>query len=131
MIGVPVETVRVNELGKRHLSTLKRRTGIKNWNIICRWALCLSLADSTRPPVIDKGNWSNVEMSWSTFGGQYRELYASVLQARCQHDGLEGDQETLAEQFRLHLHRGLTNLVSREETRDLTGFLSLAASQGT
>ena len=78
--------------------------------------------------MIDKGNWSNVEMSWSTFGGQYGDLYATVLQARCQRDGLEGDRETLAEQIRLHLHRGLTNLVSREETRDLTGFLSLAAS---
>ena len=78
--------------------------------------------------MIDKGNWSNVEMSWSTFGGQYRDLYASVLQARCHRDGLEGDQETLAEQFRLHLHRGLTNLVSREETRELTGLLRLTLS---
>ena len=128
MIGAPVETVRVNELGKRDLSTLKRRTGIKNWNVICRWALCLSLADPSRPPVIDKGNWSNVEMSWSTFAGQYRELYALVLQARCQQDGFEGGQEVLAEQFRLHLHRGLTNLVGREETRDLKGFLGLVAS---
>ena len=128
MTAAPVETVRVNELGKKHLSTLKRRTGIKNWNVICRWAVCMSLADSARPPVINKGDWSNVEMSWSTFGGQQGDLYTAILQARCERDGLDDDRETLAEQFRLHLHRGLTNLVSREETRDLTGFLSLAAS---
>ena len=128
MSAAPIETVRVNELGKKHLTTLKKRTGIKNWNVICRWAVCMSLADSSRPPVIDKGDWSNVEMSWSTFGGQHGDLYAAILQARCHNDGLDIDRDTLAEQFRLHLHRGLTNLVGRKETRDLTGFLSLAAS---
>jgi DNA sulfur modification protein DndE len=127
MTLTPVETIRVNETAKRHLSTLKRRTGIKNWNVLCRWALCLSLGDSTPPQQIDKGNYSNVEMSWSTFGGSQAELYATLVAARCQTDGLDITSAVLAEQFRLHLHRGITNLVGMEETRTLEGFLRIAS----
>ena len=126
MILTPVETVRVNETAKRHLATLKRRTGIKNWNVLCRWALCLSLGDATPPQRIDKGDYSNVEMSWTTFGGNQAELYAILLAARCQIDGLDISSSILAEQFRLHLHRGITNLVGMEETRTLEGFLAIA-----
>jgi DNA sulfur modification protein DndE len=127
MKALPVETVRVNELAKRHLSTLKRRTGIKNWNVLCRWALCISLADPARPPVTDRGDWSNVEMSWATFAGPQAGLYSALVWARCDQDGLELNLEIVAEQFRLHLHRGLMNLVSREETRTLAGFVNLAS----
>ncbi len=125
MTGAPVETVRVDERGTNNLITLKRRTGIQNANVLCRWALCLSLAEASRPPLIEKGDISNVEMSWSTFGGEYAGLYAAALSARCVRDGLTADPETLADQFRLHLHRGLTNLAGREDTRSLTGLLSL------
>jgi len=128
MILIPVETVRVNEVAKRHLSTLKRRTGIKTWNVLCRWALCLSLGDVTPPQRIDKGDYSNVEMSWATFGGDQADLYATLVAARCQVDGLDVTRTVLAEQFRLHLHRGITNLVGMEETRTLEGLLDIAST---
>ena len=37
-------SVRVNQQAKDQLIKLKRITGIKQWNVLCRWALCLSLA---------------------------------------------------------------------------------------
>ena len=40
-----IETVRTSEKGKTQLITLKRRTGIQNWNVLCRWAFCISLKD--------------------------------------------------------------------------------------
>ncbi len=128
MNSPPVETVRVNENCKRHLSTLKRRTGIQNWNVICRWAFSVSIADPTPPQKIDKGDWSNVEMSWATFGGSEADLYATLLKARCYEDGLELNPLELAEQFRLHLHRGITKLVGHQDTRSLIGLLELSVS---
>ncbi len=121
-----VATVVVSEEGKRCLSTLRRRTGIKNWNVLCRWAVCFSLNDPSRPPKIDFSNLSNVEMSWLTFGGQNAELFSTLIRARCHEDGLEINEENLKEQFRLHLHRGLSNLVGLEETKTLEGFLKIA-----
>jgi DNA sulfur modification protein DndE len=128
MSAPPVETVRIDQRGKTQLVTLKRRTGLKNWNVLCRWALCISLAEASRPALQDAGELSNVEMSWHTFAGKYEDLYTALVAARCQRDGLGVGREVLAEQFRLHLQRGLTFLVGSDDTRSLAGLASLAAS---
>jgi DNA sulfur modification protein DndE len=125
----PVETVRLDERGKTQLTTLKRRTGLKNWNVLCRWALCASLAEASRPASQDAGELSNVEMTWHTFSGKNGDLYAALIAARCQRDGLGTDRETLAEQFRLHLQRGLTFVVGSDDTRSLLGLASLATDR--
>ncbi len=122
----PVETVRVDERGKTQLTTLKRRTGLKNWNVLCRWAVCASLAEASPPAVQESGELSNVEMSWHTFAGRNGDLFTALIAARCDRDGLGTGREVLAEQFRLHLHRGLTYLVGHDETRSFVGLASLA-----
>lgn len=106
--------------------TLKRRTGIKNWNVLCRWALCASLAEPSIPADQKIGTLSNVEMSWSTFGGQAADVYAAIIQARCEIDGIPQTPDALAKQFRLHLHRGITYLVGTEDTKTLNGLIGLA-----
>ena len=121
-----VDAVRVDERAKTQLMTLKRRTGIKNWNVLCRWALCASLAEPSMPADQEIGTLSNVEMSWSTFGGHAADVYAAIIRARCESDGLPQTTDTLAKQFRLHLHRGITYLVGTEDTKTLSGLISLA-----
>lgn len=121
-----VDVVRVDERAKVHLMTLKRRTGIKNWNVLCRWALCVSLAEPSMPAEQEIGPLSNVEMSWSTFGGQSADIYSAIVRARCEVDGLSQALDVLAQQFRLHLHRGITYLVGTEETKSISGLIRLA-----
>ena len=120
-----VDVVRVDERAKNQLTTLKRRTGIKNWNVLCRWALCVSLAESSPPANQHIGKLSNVEMSWSTFGGPTADVYADILRAWCDANGIPQSPAMLAEQFRLHLHRGITYLVGSEDTRTLNGLVNL------
>lgn len=122
-----VDAVRVDERAKTQLMTLKRRTGIKNWNVLCRWALCASLAEPSIPADQHIGTLSNVEMSWSTFGGPSADLYKAIIQARCEADGIPQTPNNLAKQFRLHLHRGITYLVGTEDTKTLSGLIALAA----
>ena len=121
-----VDVVRIDERAKTQLTTLKRRTGIKNWNVLCRWALCASLAEASAPADQEVGTMSNVEMSWSTFGGGSADVFAAVVRARCEVDGIPLDSDSVANQFRLHLHRGINYLVGSQETRTLRGLLSLA-----
>ena len=121
-----VDAVRVDERAKIQLMTLKRRTGVKNWNVLCRWALCASLAEPSVPADQEIGTLSNVEMSWSTFGGPSADVYAAIIQARCEVDGIPQTPEALAKQFRLHLHRGITYLVGTEDTKTLSGLIALA-----
>lgn len=121
-----MDAVRVDERAKIQLMTLKRRTGVKNWNVLCRWALCASLAEPSVPADQEIGTLSNVEMSWSTFGGPSADVYAAIIQARCEVDGIPQTPEALAKQFRLHLHRGITYLVGTEDTKTLSGLIALA-----
>jgi DNA sulfur modification protein DndE len=127
MTSPPVETVRVDERAKNHLLTLKRRTGIKNWNVLCRWALCVSLKEPSPPADQEIGQLSNIEMPWDTFSGRHGDLYAALLRARCEVDGIPQDQDAVADQFKLHLHRGILYLVGTDSTRSLDGLVRIAA----
>ncbi len=66
-----IQTVYVNSKGKDNLACLKRYTGIKNWNTLCRWAFCLSLSESTQPAPLDKAGELEGLMTWKVFGGQH------------------------------------------------------------
>jgi len=102
-----IKQVRLSNQAKEQLIRLKTRTGIPQWNILCRWALCLSLKELTPPTPIDIPADSNVEITWQVFGGEHNELYLALLKQRCTNDGLPVDSETLGKQLRLHLHRGI------------------------
>jgi DNA sulfur modification protein DndE len=126
-IAPPVETIRVDERAKNHLVNLKRRTGIENWNVLCRWALALSLSEPSSVSSWEVGPLSNVEMTWLTFAGRHADLYTALLTARCEADGLPADDpEVLAAQFRQHLHRGISYLVGSEASKSLEGLVGMA-----
>ena len=42
----PIERVRISQTAEDRLVKLKRSTKIKQWNILCRWAFCRSLAET-------------------------------------------------------------------------------------
>ncbi|MGK7943061.1 MAG: DNA sulfur modification protein DndE [Microcystaceae cyanobacterium] len=106
----PVERIRLSQTAKEQLVKLKRYTKIEQWNILCRWALCYSLAEATPPSPIPIPADSNVEMTWRVFGGESADYLLIALKQRCYEDGLGTDQETLSQQLRLHLHRGISYL---------------------
>ena len=118
--------IRLSSEAKDRLSNLKRKTGLSQWNILCRWAFCLSLAEKSIPPKMDIVTDSNVEMSWRTFTGPgNEELLVAVLKTRCLRDKLPTDDTTLAQQFKLHLHRGIGYLGTSGKIRCLSDLLSL------
>lgn len=124
-----IETIRVSQKAKDQLMTLKRRTGITQWNVLCRWALMRSLAEPNVPTRQELKLDSNVEMSWRTFAGDQGEIISALMRYRLLGDGLSLDQESVDEQFRLHLHRGIGYLVGDEQVKSIEGLVSLAHEQ--
>ena len=122
-----IKQIRLSSQAKEQLIRLKTRTGIGQWNILCRWAFCLSLAEPTPPTPIEIPADSNVEMSWPVFGGEYHELYLALLKERCARDGLDTGPDTLNRQFRLHLHRGISHLATPNKVRGIGDLVALAA----
>jgi DNA sulfur modification protein DndE len=123
-----VEHIRLSQQAKDQLIKLKRVTGIEHWNVLCRWALCVSLAEQGMPPPAKIPADSNVEMSWKVFGGRHADLYLALLKERCVRDGLGTDPETLSQQFRLHLHRGISYLLGNKQLRKIDDLIALAAA---
>lgn len=126
---MPLEHIRLSQTARDQLITLKRRTGIAHWNVLCRWALCRSLAEPAVPPAVKLTLDSNVEMSWRTFSGELGDVPWALLRLRCHIDGLPLDEETLAQQFRLHLHRGIGYLVGDPRVTDTAGLASLGLDE--
>ena len=104
--GMSIKQVRLSTQAKEQLIRLKTRTGIAHWNVLCRWAFCLSLRQPSPPARSTIPADSNVEMTWQVFGGDAHEIYLALLKERCERDGLGTSDDVLARQFRLHLHRG-------------------------
>ena len=126
----PVDRVRISQAAKDQLIKLKRVTKIDQWNILCRWAFCRSLAEPTPPSPVAIPADSNVEMTWQVFGGVSGDLLIVALKQRCHNDQLGKDQETLATQFRLHLHRGIGYLAADPNTKTLEDFVKSAVLNG-
>lgn len=126
---MPLEHIRLSQTARDQLITLKRRTGIIHWNVLCRWALCRSLAEPAPPPVVKLTLDSNVEMTWRVFAGAHGDELWALLRYRCHQDGLDLDEETLAQQFRLHVHRGIGYLVGDPRVTDVAGFAGLALEE--
>ena len=121
-----INQIKLSNTAKDKLSRLKGRTGIKNWNILCRWAFCYSLSEGTIPTDIPIESDSNVEMSWYTFAGEFHEIYEALIKEWCIEKELGTDDETIAKYFKLHLERGIGYLTGTNFIKNLDGLLELA-----
>ncbi|MFG2047346.1 DNA sulfur modification protein DndE [Micromonospora sp. NPDC048935] len=124
-----IEHIRLSQTAKDQLITLKRRTNLTQWNVLCRWAFVRSLAEPTIPPNAKIVTDSNVEMNWRTFAGAHGSLLWALLRVRCHRDGIPLDDENLAQQFRLHLHRGIGYLAGDRQLRTIADLINLDATR--
>ena len=95
--------MRLSQDQKTKMMKIRKNTGVKNWNVICRWALCTSLAIDDNPPRYIKGGKSGVEMDWDTFTGKDASLvYDAIL------------KKTGSERFYSHIQRGIDQLCTKK-----------------
>src|SRR5436305_4358900 len=128
-MAMSIKQFRLSAQAREQLIRLKTRTGINQWNILCRWALCLSLRQPTPPTPVEIPSDSNVEMTWQVFGGEAHELYLALLRERCEQDGLGTSDDVLLRQFRLHLHRGISHLATPQAIRSIADLVQLATEK--
>lgn len=120
--------IRLSNRAKERLSRLKGKTGIKNWNVLCRWAYCYSLKENTIPTPENIDGDSNVEMSWYTFAGEYSELYEALIIAWCKKMNIPTDNETMAKYIKMHIERGISYLSGTNFIKELDDLLRLGVA---
>lgn len=121
---MPVDSVRLSQPAKDRLVYLKRTSGITQWNVLCRWALLLSLKDPSPPLVKDIVTDSNVEMTWKTFAGQHGDLYLALLKQRCAATGEDVTDDNIQRALTVHLHRGIGYLGANKQMATIEGMVN-------
>lgn len=121
-----IKQIRLSNAAKDKLARLKGRTGIQNWNTLCRWAFCYSLKEGSIPTDIEIDSDSNVEMSWFTFAGENHELYEALIKEWCLENNLPLDEKTLSKYFKLHLERGIGYLSGTNFIKNIKNLLDLS-----
>ena len=121
-----VKQVRLSSTASDKLSRLKGKTGIKNWNVLARWAFCFSLKEGSIPASIDISHDDGVEMTWQTFIGEGGIAYEMLLINWCQENHIDTDPDTLAKYFYLHLERGIGYLSGTKFITSIDDLLELA-----
>lgn len=121
----PIERIRISQAAEAQLVKLKRSTKIKQWNILCRWAFCRSLAESSVPSPVPIATDSTVEIAWKVFGGEIGDILLIALKQKCHQDGLGTDADTLKQQFTLHLHRGIGYLAGDNCIKNIEDLVTL------
>ena len=107
-----IERVKISAAGKQQLSTLKRRTGIEHYNVICRHALCASLANATKVPPEALQYSGGLEIDWKTFAGEAESTLTNLLIARAIVEEGDASPIHLRGVVQSHVHRGLSYLMS-------------------
>ena len=115
----PLERIRVSQRSRDILVTLKRRTGIEHWNVLCRWAFFDSLRNPNKPLSAAHSPESSIEMSWDVFAGELGDYILAAFAMRASEDGVQATRGDLAAYFRSHLERGILQLQAAKDLPDL------------
>jgi DNA sulfur modification protein DndE len=111
-----IDRVRLSSAAKQQLVTLKRRTGIEHYNVLCRHALCASLANASPVPDESHQYAGGVEIEWRVFAGEAEDTYLNLLITRCIQDEGSASADGVKRTLTRHLHRGLSYLTSRADS---------------
>jgi DNA sulfur modification protein DndE len=122
-----LDALRLDEAATNRLRTLKRRTGIETRNVLCRWALCVSLAEESIPHANFVDDKKILDISWDIFAGKMASIYLGLLVERCKKEGLEITRSNLNHVLSQHVHRGIGYLLSSKSSKDIIGLLQKAA----
>lgn len=110
-----MERIKLNATARNQLATLKRRTGLEHNNAICRHALCISLANPSVPPEESFSFNGGIEIDWRTLTGGEDALYYNLLAIRLHSERRHVTVDLIRQTLVLHVHRGLSYLVSRRD----------------
>ena len=122
-----IKTVQLNNEALQQISIIKRFVGINKNNVICRWALLLSLREPGKVAnlSLDFETGGRGEIAWETFAGEHSSTYLSLLKLRLIDDEIEVNHINLKNQLIQHINRGLGYILGSKRIRSVRDLISL------
>ena len=126
--ALKIESLKLSDRSSNEISTIKRNTKIETMNIICRWALTVSLSSDLPPPPLAKEDKILREIDWKIFAGDYEHLIMALLKDRLFQEKIEITNDSLNDQLRAHVQRGLSLIASQKKIRSIADFAEIGLS---
>jgi len=118
-----IDLLRTSASVRNSLTRIKTITGIPNWNIICRWAFCLSLKQTSLPREVDE-KLDGIEIDYDTLVGKNKSIYTQLLINNLISHKVEIDKKNLTKYLYAHVNRGV-NIIYTNKIKDISGLMSL------
>ena len=125
-MDLTIDILRTSSNVKSSLTRIKTITGISNWNIICRWALCLSLKQTSLPREVEE-KLDGVEIDYDTLVGKNKSIYTQLLINNLVANKVTVDKKNLTKYLYAHVNRGV-NIIYTNKLKDISGLVSFTNS---
>lgn len=122
-MDLTIDILRTSLNVKSSLTRIKTITGISNWNIICRWALCLSLKQTSLPREVEE-KLDGVEIDFDTLVGKNKSIYTQLLINNLVTHNVAVDKKNLTKYLYAHVNRGV-NIIYTNKLKDISGLFKL------
>ena len=122
-MDINIDVLRTSMNVKNSLSRIKTLTGIPNWNIICRWAFCLSIKQTSLPREVEE-KLDGVEIDYDTLFNKNKSIYTQLLINNLVTHKVEIDKKSLTKYLHAHVNRGV-NIIYTNKLKDISGLFKL------
>ena len=124
---IKLDTLRTT-LGVKHtLNRLKQLTGIETWNVLCRWAFCLSIKQENLPREIQE-TLDGLEIDYEVFAGKNKDIYTQLLVNNLLRFKIELNKRNLSKYLYAHINRGV-NILYTNKMKNIDSLLNLVRLQ--
>lgn len=120
---IKLDTVRTTLGVKSTLGKLKYSTGIETWNVLCRWAFCLSIKQENLPREIEE-ILDGVEIDYEVFAGKHKDIYTQLLINNLLKFKIEVNKRNLSKYLYAHINRGV-NIMYTKKLKNITSLLNI------
>ena len=118
-----IDLLRTSANVRNSLTRIKTITGIPNWNVICRWAFCLSLKQTSLPREVDE-KLDGIEIDYDTLVGKNKSIYTQLLINNLITHKVEIDKKNLTKYLYAHVNRGV-NIIYTNKLKNISGLFKL------
>ena len=125
-MDLTIDILRTSSNIKNSLTRIKSITGISNWNILCRWAFCLSVKQTSLPREVEE-KLDGIEIDYDTLVGKNKSIYTQLLINNLVSHKEEINKKNLTKYLNAHVNRGV-NIIYTNKLKDISGLMALTNS---
>ena len=118
-----IDILRTSMNVKNSLTRIKSITGISNWNILCRWAFCLSVKQTSLPREVEE-KLDGIEIDYDVLVGKNKSIYTQLLINNLVSHKEEINKKNLTKYLNAHVNRGV-NIIYTNKLKNISGLLKL------